>query len=240
MRIEMEGLHDPEEEKKASVLNPEQPHESDLTRKERRLLEKKIKGMGLNKKLEYFWMYYKWVPAVILALILTVKFGMDWYHNAQMESVLAISAVNANVTEGEALSAEIKEFLGYDDEYSKVDIATNLTVDVNSSEFDYNAQVAYVTMVQTMSIDVLLFPERIYENANSGGQMFTDLSTLLDEETVQALGDQLKGDYIALESATELAEDFTLYYEPICLAVPATAKNPENAAKWIASVVAEQ
>ena len=48
------------EEHDESVLNPERKNELDLSRKERRLLEKeKIKGMGMKKKLEYFWMYYK-------------------------------------------------------------------------------------------------------------------------------------------------------------------------------------
>ena len=47
MRIEMEGLKKPEEDHDASVLNPEQSLGADLSRKERRLLEKeKIKGMG--------------------------------------------------------------------------------------------------------------------------------------------------------------------------------------------------
>ena len=51
------------EEHDESVLNPEIKNESDLSKKERRLIEKeKLKGMGPKKKLEYIWMYYK--PAI--------------------------------------------------------------------------------------------------------------------------------------------------------------------------------
>ena len=40
-----------------SVLNPEIKDELDLSKKERRLIEKeKLKGMGMKKKLEYIWM----------------------------------------------------------------------------------------------------------------------------------------------------------------------------------------
>ena len=47
------------EEHDESVLNPEIKNESDLSKKERRLIEKeKLKGMGPKKKLEYIWMYY--------------------------------------------------------------------------------------------------------------------------------------------------------------------------------------
>ena len=41
-----------------SVLNPEMPNETDLTKKERRRIEKeKLKGMEIGKKLQYIWMY---------------------------------------------------------------------------------------------------------------------------------------------------------------------------------------
>ena len=37
-----------------SVLNPEMPNETDLTKKERRRIEKeKLKGMGTGKKIQY-------------------------------------------------------------------------------------------------------------------------------------------------------------------------------------------
>ena len=53
-----------------SVLNPVYKNESDLSRKEKRLLEKeKLKGMGPGKKLQYIWMYYK-----------PVMFGLSCVH----------------------------------------------------------------------------------------------------------------------------------------------------------------
>ena len=45
-----------------SVLNPEMPNETDLTKKERRRIEReKLKGMGTGKKIQYIWMYYKYI-----------------------------------------------------------------------------------------------------------------------------------------------------------------------------------
>ena len=59
------------EEHDESVLNPEIKNESDLSKKERRLIEKeKLKGMGPKKKLEYIWMYYK--PAIFGAIAVIV------------------------------------------------------------------------------------------------------------------------------------------------------------------------
>lgn len=238
MRIEMEGLNKPEDDHDSSVLNPEQSLGSDLSRKERRLLEKeKIKGMGFKKKLEYIWMYYKSTMVAVLALILVAKFGVDWYHNLQIETVLAISAVNSAMTEAEPVTEEIKKILGCEgDEYSSVEIAGNLTTGADGTEFDYYAQMAYSTQIQARGIDVLIFPESLYERANSSG-IFDNLENILDEETKAALGDRLKGDYIVLGTETSLDEEFGLKYQPICLAIPASAENTENAAKWIASLV---
>lgn len=240
MRIEMEGLKKPEEDHDASVLNPEQSCGADLSRKERRLLEKeKIKGMGFKKKLEYFWMYYKWVLIVVIALIVGGKLGMDWYHNLQIDTVLAISVVNSSMTDSEAVTEEIKKVLGCEgDEYSSVEIAGNLTTGQDGTEFDYYAQMAYSTQVQARGIDVLIFPESLYERANSSG-IFDNLENIMDEETKAALGDRLKGDYITFGPESSLGEELGVYYQPVCLAVPASAKNTENAVKWIADLVEE-
>ena len=50
-----------------SVLNPEMPKQADLTKKERRRIERgKLKGMGTGKKIQYIWMYYKITYAAVL------------------------------------------------------------------------------------------------------------------------------------------------------------------------------
>ena len=60
------------EEHDESVLNPEIKNESDLSKKERRLIEKeKLKGMGPKKKLEYIWMYYK--PAIFGVIFIPAR-----------------------------------------------------------------------------------------------------------------------------------------------------------------------
>ena len=90
------------EEHDESVLNPEIKNESDLSKKERRLIEKeKLKGMGPKKKLEYIWMYYK--PAIfgviaVIALIFGIK---DYYEQSKIKTVLSMTVVNsmANDTE---------------------------------------------------------------------------------------------------------------------------------------------
>lgn len=219
-----------------SVLNPEKVHESDLSRRERRLLEKeKIKDMGVGRKLEYLWMYYKWVLFALIGAVFLVWAGMDWYENAKMETELAIAAVNAGQGDTETLCEEIKEMLGYEDEYSRVSIISNLTTEQDGKAFDYHAQVAYITQLQTKEIDVLVFPESLYESANID-HIFMDMKDVLDEKTLAAFGDMVKGDYLVVPNSM-LDERMGIPYDPVCMAVPSNAEDIENASKWLASLV---
>ena len=228
-----EEVHD------GSVLNPQKQHESDLTRRERRLLEKeKVKDMGMGAKLEYFWMYYKGVVFGFIGVLLLAYFLKDWYHNAQMKDVLSISVVNSGNLDAETLSADIKELLGYEDEYSQVTINTNLTTEPDGKNLDYYAQMAYVTQFQTKSVDVLILPESLYPAVNID-DYFLDMREVLDEETCEILGDRIKDGYVTFDDLS-LRQTLQVAYEPVCMAVPINAVNVENAGKWIASLVSAE
>lgn len=216
-----------------SVLNPEIKNESDLSKKERRLIEKeKLKGMGMGKKLEYIWMYYK--PAIfgVIAAIALVFAARDYYEQAKIKSVFSITVVNSFGNDTDALAEEIKENLGYgDDAYSKVDIGVNLTTNADGDEFDYTAQMAYVAQVQAGSIDVMIMPEALYKNLNQN-EPFANLEELLGEYTFASFGAQSDQTHITLTDS-ELAEKLGVNYEPMCIVVPVTAPDQENAVKWI-------
>lgn len=215
-----------------SVLNPQQIHESDLSRRERRLIEKeKIKGMGIGRKLEYLWMYYKGVLFGAIGILFLIYFGVDWYHHAKMETVLTVSVVNAGELDADKVKADMQELFEFDDKNSQVNISTNLSTDQSGENFDYYAQMAYMAQLQSSGIDVLIFPESLYDSANIDG-IFMDMKEVLDKDTYEALGDRVKGDYITLPDGY-LGENMGIYYQPVCAAVIFNAKNVENAGKWL-------
>ena len=63
MRIELEDENKKKQQEEHTCQQLSQKHESDLTKKEKRLLEKeKLKVMDWKGKLQYIWMYYKvWI-----------------------------------------------------------------------------------------------------------------------------------------------------------------------------------
>lgn len=232
-----------EENKKANVqydegvLNPEYKNEADLSMKERRILEKeKLKGMGLKKKLEYIWMYYKVAIFGFIGILLAIYIGVDLYQNAQIETVLSISVVNAGLSEFEPVEAEIKEQLGYDpdDKYSEVSIITNLSTDSTGEKLDYNAQMAYMAQLQAQNIDVMVMPESLRQDIEDD-EVFADLSEVLGEEICAAFGENFHENYITITDS-QIIESIGVSYEPVCIAVMVNSLHQENAAKWIASL----
>lgn len=225
------------QEEEINRENLQNKHESDLTKKERRLLERqKLKGMGVGKKLEYIWMYYK--PAIFgfIGFIALIFLGMDLYQNAQKETVLAISVVNAGNVDSEAVAQDIKALLGTEDKNDVVEVAANLITNGDGSGFDYYTQMAYVTQVQTQALDVLVMPESLYEGlAKDDAEIFADLKEVLGAQVYASFGENVDEKHLTLEDSP-LKETFDVAYEPMCIAVLVNSKHMENASTWIASL----
>ena len=96
MRIELEDENKKKQQEEHTCQQLSQKHESDLTKKEKRLLEKeKLKVMDWKGKLQYIWMYYKvWIFAAIGIVFLA--FGIrSWIENARIKTFLSIAVVDS-------------------------------------------------------------------------------------------------------------------------------------------------
>ncbi len=210
-------------------------HESDMTRKEKRLLEKeKIKGMGLGKKLEYIWMYYKAAIFGLIGAIVLIFVGKNWYYNAQMEDILAIAVVNGGMGETDAWAEEIKAYLGSTDEFEKVTFILNLNTDETGANFDYYAQMAFLAQAQSRGLDVMVTTESMCKKLIDQ-EYLSDLSEVLDKETLDAFGDQAEKYYVKLEEG-EIQDHILLPYDPVCVAILVNTPNLENSVKWVSSL----
>ncbi|MDO4339691.1 MAG: hypothetical protein Q4C91_16635 [Eubacteriales bacterium] len=210
-------------------------HESDLTPKEKRLLEKeKLQSMGIMGKLEYIWMYYK--PAIfgVIGAIVLIFVGIDLYQNAQIEEVLNVAVINAGLGDPTALSEEIREIIGAEGENQEVSVQTNLVTNAEGDDFDYYSRMAYVAKIQTQEIDILIMPEQTYEALLKDGA-FADMKETLGEELYASFGDSVDETHLTVDSSI-LGSELAVDYDPLCICVMANARNPENAVKWLASL----
>lgn len=222
-------------EPEESVLNPEKQHVSDLSRKERRLLEKeKLSEMGFLAKLEYIWMYYKAALVSVLLLIAAVFIGYDVYQNAQIKDILSVYVVNGSMLNTEYLEAQAEEALDADPQWENVVFNVSLVTEADETEFNYTSQMVFVTQFQAGTMDVLVMPEALYESLHEQ-EMFLNMEEVLGAEA-SAFGDRLQGDCLMFDQA-ELSETLPLGWDTVCVAVPAASQNTENAAQWLQSLL---
>lgn len=224
--------------KKQEKINLEElkeKHESDLTKREKRLLEKeKFKDMSIPGKLEYIWMYYKPVLFGILGVIILIFVGIDVYHNMQTETVLSVAVVDAVTSNTEVLAEEIEERLSITGENQKVQVSSNFVSDRQSEGLDYYSQMAFVTQVQAKTIDIVLMPEdlcKVYEEEG----YFADLKELLGEEIYASFGDSADTYHLKL-SQEDISETLDLPYESVCVAVLVNTPHTESVSTWISTM----
>ncbi len=233
MRIELEDENKKKQQEEQTCQQLSQKHESDLTKKEKRLLEKeKLKAMDWKGKLQYIWMYYKvWIFVAIGVVFLA--FGIrSWIENARIKTVLSIAVTDSAGSDSETVEENLKELLGIDqDPYQKVDITETFVTNEDGTQLDTYSQVAFVTKVQAQAFDVALMPEALCSSLEKEGY-FMDLDQLLDQDTLQAAGQKIQGNHI-LVSDQSLKEQFGVEYEPVCVAVLVNAQNTEAASKWL-------
>ena len=237
MRIELEDPDKKGQQEEQNYQQMDHRYESDLTKKEKRLLEKeKLKAMDWKGRLQYIWMYYKiWIFAVIGAVFLV--FGIhSWIENARIQTVLSVAVADSTGDNYEAAENSLEKLLEVDeDPYQQVDITETFTTDAGGTQLDTYSQVAFVTKVQAQAFDVVIMPEALC-NAFEKDGYFMDLDQLLDQDTLKAAGQKIQGKHIAV-SDDSLKEQLGLKYEPICVAVLVNTQHEKEAAKWLKQLV---
>ena len=207
-------------------------YESDLTRKERRELEKeKLKSMGWKGRLQYIWMYYKPAMAAILAVILVGAGIHQWVENLKNKDIFYLAVINSSMMYGDDLETDFKAYLGDEDPYDIVNIDTSMAM-YEESGSAYGTQMKIVTLVAAGSIDVMVSPEDVYEQY-SGQDMFLDLKDVLDADLYEKLKDDIDGDRLDLSNSTKWKETGMTGYEPAYLTIVSSGKHLENTVKFI-------
>jgi len=127
MRIELKDENQ-EEPQKIDENDIRYKHETDLTKKEKRELEKmKLASMGWKGKLQYIWAYYKPQMAAIVAVIAIAFFVKDLYENSRIHTALTVMVIDSYGTKQEEAEEKVQKALGIqDDPYEIVTVDESL------------------------------------------------------------------------------------------------------------------
>ena len=226
MRIELKDENQ-EEPQKIDENDIRYKHETDLTKKEKRELEKmKLASMGWKGKLQYIWAYYKPQMAAIVAVIAIAFFVKDLYENSRIHTALTVMVIDSYGTKQEEAEEKVQKALGIqDDPYEIVTVDESLRTGEDGVALESYSQMAFTTKDY---MDGFEFKD----------EYFMDLTELLPEDVYQVFGEQNDKYSITIDS-DELAEELEVTYEPVRIGVLANSENVENAVKWLTKLAEE-
>ena len=239
MRIELKDENQ-EEPQKIDENDIRYKHETDLTKKEKRELEKmKLASMGWKGKLQYIWSYYKPQMAAIVAVIAIAFFVKDLYENSKIHTALTVMVIDSYGTKQEEVEEKVQEVLGIqDDPYEIVTVDESLRTGEDGVALESYSQMSFTTKVSARAVDVLIGSEDYMDGFEFKDEYFMDLTELLPEDVYQAFGEQDDKYSITIDS-DELEEELEVTYEPVKIGVLANSENVENAVKWLTKLAEE-
>ena len=208
-------------------------HESDLTKKEKRELERmKLGSMSLGGKLQYIWAYYKPQIFGLIGVIAVFFIGKDIYQNAQIKTSLSVMVIDSTGSAQEAAAKKLEEDLGIsDDPYHRVSLDESVRTGQSQKELDTYSQMSFTTKIAAKGVDILIAPEEFFDTLN-GDDYFADLTEMLPQEVYDSFGEDISKYSVTLDSK-ELGELLEVNYEPLKIGILSNSENSENAVKWI-------
>lgn len=232
MRIELKE-ETAEETPKKDENDIRNKHESDLTKKEKRELERmKLGSMSLGGKLQYIWAYYKPQIFGLIGVIAVFFIGKDIYQNAQIKTSLSVMVIDSTGSAQEAAAKKLEEDLGIsDDPYHRISLDESVRTGQSQKELDTYSQMSFTTKIAAKGVDILIAPEEFFDTLN-GDDYFADLTEMLPQEVYDSFGEDISKYSVTLDSK-ELGELLEVNYEPLKIGILSNSENSENAVKWI-------
>lgn len=215
-------------------------YESDMTKKEKRALERqKLASMGMKAKIEYIIGYYKFhILGVILAVFAVIGL-VKWADSLKNENMLYLAVVNS-VGDGGTIMEDFKEYLGDTDKYHifTIDNSVMLGSDNGTSQADYTSTMKLTTLVGAGTADVFICPEDIYKEY-AQQDILVNISDLMGKEFVADNPDICEEYAIRVEDNKVLKKYGLTGKQPAYLITFAFSKHPDVAAQFVDFIMEE-
>lgn len=216
-------------------------HESDMTSKEKRELERqKLSSMTGKEKAEYILTYYKMHIAVLVGAVALIIGIVMWIDSFQNETVLYAAVING----GEMDSRMMEHFQAYrgdDNRRHKYVLDTSvasLSQD-GSGQMDYANRMKIVTLVGANTADLFICPESIYQEYSKEENFLVPAEQLLGAEFTAAHADICEKDAVRVENSEMLERYGYQNSGPAYLIVFQYSGQQEAAADFIKFLVEE-
>lgn len=161
-------------------------YESDLTKKEKRELEReKIKNMSWKERPGYFWEYYKGHMAGAIAIIVLIGMICQLVYRSQYESKLTVMLLNGGAGDSDAMTQDFREYIGDDEKFHEFSIDSSMFVGDNGPA-DYTTAVKLLALVGANDLDVLIAPRDQFKKYEDQEGTLLLMEEILTEEQMEA------------------------------------------------------
>ena len=215
-------------------------YESDMTRKEKREIEKeKLSTMSIGGKLGYIWTYYKGAMAAVLGVILLIVFICQMIENSKYHTILNVSVVDAQTMDDQdKIQDKLQKEFGTENKYDQVTFDTSYMIgDVEKA--DYNTVMKFTTVIAAKDMDILITTQNVY-NHYKEEEMFMDLSTIFTPEECERYGISKGTDMLDITNTPWLEKHKWVQYEPVYLTVISNTQNQDKVKEFITTVEEEK
>ncbi len=183
--------------------------------------------MTAGKKIEYLWMYYKGWLAGAVCVVLAVCLGVTMYKGRHTNVFLNVIVVGGDNLKAEWLAEEFSQYADIDGKEGIVRVRANIPDDGGGM----TSTTALTTLMGAGAVDVLICPERVYEEYGSQGG-FQDMGEVLGERAGD-YGEAVLDSGVCLKGGNILEQEEMVAYDKVYAALPVNGQNQETAARFI-------
>lgn len=212
-------------------------YESDMTRKEKRELEReKLASMTIKEKIEYILAYYKYHIGGILALIAVAAGIAVWIGHLQDETMLYVAVIDAPENGG-TIMEDFKESIGDTEEHNKYQIDTSIYLgNGEEGQADYASQMKLSTLVGSGTADVYICPEDIYQQYKEQ-EVLSPIADIMGKDFVDKYAEDCEEFAIRIEDNKVLAQYGLQSHKAGYLIVFGYTKHPETVKQFVEYII---
>ena len=201
--------------------------ETRKNKKEEDIVKETWGSMTAGKKIEYLWMYYKGWLAGAVCVVLAVCLGVTMYKGRHTNVFLNVIVVGGDNLKAEWLAEEFSQYADIDGKEGIVRVRANIPDDGGGM----TSTTALTTLMGAGAVDVLICPERVYEEYGSQGG-FQDMGEVLGERAGD-YGEAVLDSGVCLKGGNILEQEEMVAYDKGYAALPVNGQNQETAARFI-------
>lgn len=208
-------------------------YESDMSRKEKRELEKSyFRGMSVRQKAEHVIAYYKTHIMLLFLTLLVIIFGIYFVYRTQVDILLNVVFIDSMDGDQKTMESDFKEYMGDSSALHEIFVDDTILF-TGSALSDSYKEIKLSSFIQNKLPDVMIMDEKYYGQYKESG-MLQPFIKVMSEEEQESLGIRAEDGYGVMMTGNQKLEEYGFLIDgDSYLVVMQDAAHPEEAKDFI-------